>query len=108
MRWIKFEVYPRKGVIHVVQVPSIVQEHWEERNLKDKLLLVNLERFSSSESVNNQNDYNRCINLPFVYQLTSLKYHELVEDWDEEDNYDLNILEWANENYPRTCVYDDA
>ncbi len=89
-------------------MPSTVQEHWEEINLKDELLLVNLERFSSLEFVNNQSDYNICINLPFVYKLASLKYHELVEDWDIEDNYDLNILKWANANYPRTFVYDKA
>jgi len=25
-----------------------------------------------------------------------------------EDNYDLDILEWGNVNYPRTFLYDDA
>jgi hypothetical protein len=25
-----------------------------------------------------------------------------------ENNYDPNILEWANANYPKTFMYDDA
>ncbi len=40
------------------------------------------------------------IRAPFVNQSTLPKYHELVKDWDMEDNYDLNILEWGDANYP--------
>jgi hypothetical protein len=36
------------------------------------------------------------------------KYHEPLEDLDVDDNYDPNILEWVDMNYPRTFVYDDA
>jgi hypothetical protein len=43
-----------------------------------------------------------------VYQSTSQKYHELEEDWDVENNYDPNILEWVDTNYPITYVCDDA
>lgn len=52
--------------------------------------------------------YNKCTNVLCVYQLTLLEYSELVEDQDLKDNYNPNILEWANVNYPRTFVYDNA
>jgi hypothetical protein len=35
-----------------------------------------------------------------------LKYHELVEDWDGENNYKPNIPKWANRNYLRTSAYE--
>ncbi len=43
-----------------------------------------------------------------MYQSTSPKYHEPIKDWDMEDNYDLDFLEWAYVNYPITFLYDDA
>lgn len=42
-----------------------------------------------------------------MYQST-LKYHEIVQDWDVEDNYDPNILEWIDVNYQKMSMYDDA
>jgi hypothetical protein len=36
------------------------------------------------------------------------KYHELVEDYDLDNNYDLSIQEWVDVNYRITYVYDDA
>jgi hypothetical protein len=41
MKGIKFDVYPREGVIHAFQMPSIIQEHRKERNPRDKLLTAN-------------------------------------------------------------------
>ncbi len=55
-----------------------------------------------------QSDYNKDTNAPFVYQSTSLEYHELVEDLDVESNYGLSILKWVDANYLITYVYDDA
>lgn len=43
-----------------------------------------------------------------MYQSTPLKYHEIVQDWDVEDNYDPNILEWVDVNYQIMSMYDDA
>jgi hypothetical protein len=46
----------------------IVQEHQEEKNRGDELLLMNLRNSSSPKFVNHQlSDYNRCTNAPFVY-----------------------------------------
>jgi hypothetical protein len=74
-------VYPRKGVIHVFQMPFIVYEHWEKRNPKGELLMVDLKNSLSPKSMNShRSDYNKCTNLPFVYQLTLKKYHEPIED----------------------------
>jgi hypothetical protein len=74
VKGIRFEVYPIKGVIHVFQTPSIVQEHREKRNPRDKLLLVDLGNSSNPKFVNNRmNDYNKCTNLPFVYQSKTWK-----------------------------------
>jgi hypothetical protein len=65
---IKFEIHPRKGDIHVFQMPFVVQEHQEERNPRDEVLLADPRNFSSSKFVNNwQSDYNRCTNIPFMY-----------------------------------------
>ncbi len=78
---IKFEVYPKEGGIHVFQAPYVVEEHGEKRNPGDKLLLMNLGNYLSQKSITSwRSDYNRCINAPFVYQSTSPKYHELVEN----------------------------
>jgi hypothetical protein len=49
---IKFKVYPIEGDIHVFQALSIVQKHGDEKNLRDKLLLADLENSSGSECVN--------------------------------------------------------
>jgi hypothetical protein len=43
-----------------------------------------------------------------VYQLASSKYHEPIENWDVENNYNPNIPKWANMNYLWMYVYDDA
>ncbi len=53
-------------------------------------------------------DYNGCTNVPFVYQLAFLEYHEPIKDQDVEDNYNPNILEWVDANYQITIVNDDA
>ncbi len=37
-----------------------------------------------------------------------MEYHEPLENWDVENNYDPNILYWANANYPKMFLYDDA
>ncbi len=64
---------------------------------------------SNIDFVNSQrNDYSWHTNLPFVYQITSSKYHEPIKDQDMEDNYNPNIPEWANVNYLKMFVYDDA
>jgi hypothetical protein len=42
MKEIQFDVYPREGVIHAFQMPSIIQEHPKERNPRDKLLMADL------------------------------------------------------------------
>ncbi len=98
-----------KGVIHAFQTPFIVQEHWEEKNVRDKLLMRDPINSSSPWYVNNQrSDYNRCTNLPFVYKSTLPKYHELIKDKDVEDNYDPNIPKGVDANCPRMFVYDDA
>ncbi len=82
--------------------------HWEEKNLGDELLMEDPKISSNLEFVNNQSDYNMHTNLPFMYQLKLLKYHELVKHYDVENNYDPNIPKWANVNYPRTSMYDNA
>jgi hypothetical protein len=43
-----------------------------------------------------------------VYWLASPKYHEPIEDWDVEDNYDPSIPEWVDENYLKTSIHNDA
>ncbi len=49
------------------QAPSIVQEHEEEKNPGDKLLLADPNFFSNLEFVNSQQiDYNICTNVPFA------------------------------------------
>jgi len=53
VRGIRFKIYPREGVIHVFQAPSTIQEHREEKNPRDKLLLVGLGNSSSIKFVNN-------------------------------------------------------
>jgi hypothetical protein len=71
--------------------------------------LAILPNSSSPKFVNSQqNDYNKCTNVPFVYQLTLQKYHEPLKDLDVDDNYDLNIPKWVYMNYPRTSMYDVA
>ncbi len=81
MKGIKFDVYPRKGGIHAFQAPSTIQEHGEERNPRDKLLLANLINSSNPKFMNSwHSDYNGCTNVPFVYQSTSLEYHEPIKD----------------------------
>jgi hypothetical protein len=47
MKGIESKVYPRKWGIHGFQAPYIVQEHGEEGNPRDKLLLANLGNCSS-------------------------------------------------------------
>jgi hypothetical protein len=55
-------------------VPSVVQEHQEERNPRDEVLLADPGNFSSSKSMNNwQSDYNRCTNIPFIYGFKNYK-----------------------------------
>jgi hypothetical protein len=57
-----------KGGIHDFQAPFIVQEHGEETNPRDEMLLENPTNSSSPKSMNNwRSDYNRCTNVPFVY-----------------------------------------
>jgi hypothetical protein len=72
-RRIKSDVYLRKRVIHVFQLPL--------KNLKDHLLMVDPGNSSNIDFVNSQrNDYSWHTNLPFVYQITSSKYHEPIKD----------------------------
>jgi hypothetical protein len=52
MKGIKVCVYLEKRVIHIFQVSSIVQEHQEERNPKDELLMVDLGNSSNLKYVN--------------------------------------------------------
>ncbi len=82
MKGIKFKVYPKEeGIIHAFQAPYIIQEHGEEKNSKDELLLVDTKKISSLTCVNSrQSDYNRHTNASFMYQSASLEYHELIED----------------------------
>jgi hypothetical protein len=81
----------------------------EKREIQGTLLLTDPRNSSSSKFVNSRkSDYNRHTDLPFVYQSTSLEYHEPIEYWGVEDNYDPNILEWANVNCLRIFMYDDA
>ncbi len=55
-------------------MPSVVQEHQEERNPRDEVLLADPGNFSSSKSMNNwQSDYNRCTNIPFIYGFKDFK-----------------------------------
>jgi hypothetical protein len=105
IRGIKVHAYPKEGVIHVFQVSFIVQEHQEERNPRDELLMVDFGNSSNLKYVNSWSDYNKYTNLPFVYQLALSKYSELVENWDMEDNYDPNIPKWVDANCPRTSLY---
>jgi hypothetical protein len=70
--------------------------------------LVDPRNSSNQRSICWRNDYNRCINLPFVYQSTSLEYHELIKDYDVEDNYNPSVLKWADVNYLRIFMYGGA
>ncbi len=70
--------------------------------------MVDPRNSSSSKFVNSWSDYNKCTNLPFVHQLTLQEYHEPIKHWEVENNYDPNILKWANVNYPRASMYNDA
>ncbi len=88
-------------------MPFEVQEHWN-KNTRDELLVVDLGNSSSLKSMNIWSDYNKRITLPFVYKSTSPKYHKRVKDWEVEDNYDPKISKWANVNYLRTFMYDNA
>jgi hypothetical protein len=36
-----------KGVVHAFQVPFVVQEHWEEKNVRDNLLMIDPRIFLS-------------------------------------------------------------
>jgi hypothetical protein len=47
MKEIRSEVCPREWGIHAFQAPSSLQEHGDEKNLKDKLLLADLKNFKS-------------------------------------------------------------
>jgi hypothetical protein len=56
MSWLHKEIFnegdqvwsiPKKGDIHVFQTPFVVQKHWEERNPRDKLQLLDLENSST-------------------------------------------------------------
>jgi hypothetical protein len=51
VRGIKFEVNPKEGGIHAFQAPYVVEEHGEEKNPRDELLLVNLGNFLSPKSI---------------------------------------------------------
>jgi hypothetical protein len=53
VKGIRSKIYPREGVIHVFQAPSTIQEHREEKNPRDKLLLVGPGNSSSIKFVNN-------------------------------------------------------
>jgi len=52
MKGIEVYVYPKKKVIHVFQVSSIVQKHQEERNPREELLMVDLGNSSNLKYVN--------------------------------------------------------
>jgi hypothetical protein len=54
VRGTKFEIYPRKRGIHIFQAPLTIQEHGDDRNLKDKLLLVDPTNSSNLKFVHNQ------------------------------------------------------
>jgi hypothetical protein len=59
---------PKRMGYPCFQAPSILQEHGDEKNLKDKLLLANPKNSSNLEFVNNwRSDYNKRTNVPFVY-----------------------------------------
>jgi hypothetical protein len=53
MRAINFEMYPRKKGIHDFQASLIVQEHGDDKNPRDELLLTNL-RISSPKFVHSR------------------------------------------------------
>ncbi len=44
----------------------------------------------------------------FVYQFTSLDYHEPVEDLEVKENTNINVLEEIKENYLRPFAYAKA
>jgi hypothetical protein len=48
------EIYPIKRGIHTFQAPLTIQEHGDDKNLKDKLLLVNLTNSSSPKFVHSR------------------------------------------------------
>jgi hypothetical protein len=68
VKGIRFGVYPRERGIHTFQAPLIVQEHGDDRNPRDELLLADLGNSSNPESMHSQwSDYNKHTNIPFVY-----------------------------------------
>ncbi len=79
IRGIKFKVYPRERTIHLFQAPLIIQKHGNDKNPRDELLLENPQKNSSPKHMHSRwSDYNKCKNMPFVYQLTLPEYHELI------------------------------
>jgi hypothetical protein len=79
IRGIKFKVYPRERTIHLFQAPLIIQKHGNDKNPRDELLLENPQKNSSPKHMHSRwSDYNKCTNMPFVYQLTLPEYHELI------------------------------
>jgi len=54
VKGIMFEIYPRERGIHTFQTPLIIQEHGDDKNLMDKLLLVNLINSSNPKYVHNR------------------------------------------------------
>jgi hypothetical protein len=96
---IRLDVYPRQGVIHNFQAPSIVQEHHDKLGQGTNNWWWTL-KFEFKIHDSWRSDYNRHTNLSFVYLLTSREYHELVENWDIKKIYNLSIPEWADASYP--------
>jgi hypothetical protein len=69
---IRFGIHLKEKVIHVSKC-HLMFKTIEERKIQGTLLLADPKNSSSSKFVNSQmSDYNRCTNLLFVYQSTSL------------------------------------
>jgi len=68
-----------------------------------------LQEISSPKSMTSQRrDIIGGIQSKFVYQFTSLDYHELVEDLEVKENTNINVLEEIKENYLRPSAYAKA
>jgi hypothetical protein len=92
-RGIKFEIYPREE-------GNYYSRRREQEKSTRWIAMVDLGNSSSPKFMNSRsNDYNRCINIPFVHQSTMLEYHELIEDWDVDYNYDHIIPKWILNYY---------
>jgi len=57
-------MYIQKKGLSMFSKSSIVQEHQEEKNPGDELLMVDLRNSSNLQYVNSWSDYNRYANLP--------------------------------------------